>query len=83
MRTAVIDGIHMTIMVIDDNDVAAAGYYHTAALPELMQGPNSDEIFTDCGRPRESPGVELPVYAHGVAPLLRDSCVPASQPLTT
>jgi hypothetical protein len=69
MRTAVVDGIDVTIVVIDGNDMAAAGHHRAAALLELIQGPNSDEIFTDCGRPRESPGVELPVNAHGVAPL--------------
>jgi len=69
MRTAVIDGIDVIIVVIDGNDMTAASHHRTAALLELIQGPNSDEIFTDCSHPRESPGVELPVNAHGVAPL--------------
>src|SRR5262245_28385384 len=51
MRTAVIDGIHVTIVIIDGNGMAAAGHHHTAVLPELSQGPHSDEIVNSLGRP--------------------------------
>jgi hypothetical protein len=83
VRTAVIDGIDVTIVVIDGNDMAAAGHHSTAALLELMQGPNSNEVFNDSGRPRQSPGVERPVNTHGVAPLVRGRHIPVAQPSTT
>src|SRR5919108_2569261 len=69
VRTAVIDGINVTIVVIDGNSMAAATHHDTAALPELTQGPYSNEVFNGCGRPCGSPGVDLRVDTHGVAPL--------------
>jgi len=69
VRTAVIDGIDVTTVVIDGNGMAAAGHHDTAALPELIQRPHSDEAFNDRGRPYGSPGVDFPVNTHGVAPL--------------
>src|SRR5919109_3310108 len=67
--TAVIDGIHVTIVVIDGDSMAAANHHDTAALPELIQGPHSNEVFNNRGRPCGPPGVDLRVNTHGVAPL--------------
>jgi len=44
MWTAVIDSIHLTIVVKNGNGVSSAADYHAAALLDLTQRPNSKEI---------------------------------------